>query len=81
VTFHVEFDPDAWTAYDTLPDGERDVVAEAIMRLLRHGIPDEALPAEKGQWRLPAAHQVIYFLEHEHEHDIYVWAILPNLQG
>jgi hypothetical protein len=63
MSFHVEWDRLAWQAYDQIPKEHRQPVSEAIIRLMRDGIPDAAEPDESvdGAWQLRAGAYVLGF--------------------
>ncbi|MFI6603825.1 hypothetical protein ACIBHX_46980 [Nonomuraea sp. NPDC050536] len=73
MSYHVEWERLARQAYDQIPADQRLSVADAIIRLMIHGIPDDAEPGEDGRWTLAAGGYILVFIESEF--DIYLVAI------
>jgi hypothetical protein len=76
MSYHVEWERLARQAWDQIPDARRLAVADAIVRLMVTGIPDDAEPGDDGRWTLPAGDYILVFVESDL--DIYLVAIEPT---
>jgi hypothetical protein len=75
MSFYVELERLAQQALAQIPDHLRLAVADAIITLMKDGIPEAAVPGEDGRWTLLAGEYILVFLEDDL--DIYVIAIEP----
>lgn len=79
MSFHVEWDRLALQAYDQIPKEDRQPVAEAVIQLMREGIPATAEPGEGGSdgaWTLRAGDYVLGFTVADL--DIHLFEIEPG---
>lgn len=79
MAYRIEWDPDAWQAFQGLPEPTRAQVALLVIELSADPYPPDCVPLEDlaDSYRTAAEGYDVYYAVIEG--DLYVWALLPGL--